>query len=88
MTTARKRIKIVDTTLRDGEQRAGVVFSNQEKIRLARLLEGIGVDQIEVGIPAMGGAEKESIRAIVRCCRRASIMAWNRAVLPPLPRRR
>jgi homocitrate synthase NifV len=84
MTTARKRIKIVDTTLRDGEQTAGVVFSNQEKIRLARMLEDIGVDQIEVGIPAMGGAEKESIRAIAQCCRRASIMAWNRAVLSDL----
>lgn len=54
------------------------------KIRLARMLEEIGVDQIEVGIPAMGGAEKESIRAIVQCCRRASIMAWNRAVLSDL----
>jgi homocitrate synthase NifV len=84
VTTFRKRIKIVDTTLRDGEQTAGVVFSNQEKIRLARMLEEIGVDQIEVGIPAMGGAEKESIRAIVQCCRRASIMAWNRAVLSDL----
>ncbi|MGM0472311.1 MAG: homocitrate synthase [Bacillota bacterium] len=76
-----KGVKIVDTTLRDGEQTAGVVFANQEKIRIAKLLDQIGVDQIEVGIPVMGGDEKDAITSIVDADLDASIMAWNRAVI-------
>ncbi len=75
------KVYIVDTTLRDGEQTAGVVFSNEEKIQIARYLDQIGIDQLEVGIPVMGGAEKESITEIVRMGLKASIMAWNRAVI-------
>lgn len=72
---------IVDTTLRDGEQTAGVVFSNQEKIRIARMLDEVGVHQIEAGIPVMGGNEKEAIRAICNLGLKASIMGWNRPVM-------
>ncbi|MGD0621529.1 MAG: homocitrate synthase [Thermacetogeniaceae bacterium] len=75
------QIKIVDTTLRDGEQTAGVVFSNPEKIRIAKMLDDIGVDQIEAGIPVMGGHEKEAITEICKLGLRASIMGWNRAVI-------
>ncbi|HHV94270.1 MAG TPA: homocitrate synthase [Firmicutes bacterium] len=75
---------IVDTTLRDGEQTAGVVFANNEKVRIAKLLDEMGVHQIEAGIPAMGGDEQEAIRAIVKANLRASIMAWNRAVIKDL----
>ncbi|GFP22552.1 2-isopropylmalate synthase [Candidatus Hakubella thermalkaliphila] len=73
-------IKIDDTTLRDGEQTAGVVFANKEKKRIARLLDEIGVHQIEVGIPAMGGDEKKTISDIVKMGLRSSILAWNRDV--------
>lgn len=75
------KINIVDTTLRDGEQTAGVVFANEEKIRIAKYLGEIGVDQIEVGIPVMGGDEKKSIKEIVGLGLKSSIMAWNRAVI-------
>ena len=75
------KVNIVDTTLRDGEQTAGVVFANAEKIRIAKFLSEIGVDQIEAGIPVMGGSEKESIKQIVRMGLKPSIMAWNRAVI-------
>jgi len=74
-------IKIVDTTLRDGEQTAGVVFANHEKIRIAKMLDALGVDQIEAGIPVMGGHEKETIKEICKLGLRASIMGWNRAVV-------
>lgn len=76
---AGKQIMLVDTTLRDGEQTAGVVFSNKEKIRIAQMLDSLGVHQLEVGIPVMGGDEKEAIKAIVDLGLNASIMAWNRA---------
>ncbi|MGE5396173.1 MAG: homocitrate synthase [Chitinophagales bacterium] len=75
------KISVVDTTLRDGEQTAGVVFSNPEKIRIARYLDEMGVDQIEVGIPVMGGDEKTCIKKIVDLGLKASIMAWNRSVI-------
>src|SRR5690606_36106762 len=70
---------LVDTTLRDREQTAGVVFSNKEKLRIAQLLDSLGVHQLEVGIPVMGGDEKEAIKEIVDLGLDASIMAWNRA---------
>lgn len=76
-----KQIFIVDTTLRDGEQTAGVVFSNQEKIMIADMLSDLGVDQLEVGIPTMGGDEKQAIKDIVKLNLKSSIMAWNRAVI-------
>ncbi|WP_101773149.1 homocitrate synthase [Peptostreptococcus faecalis] len=76
-----KKIKFVDTTLRDGEQTAGIVFANDEKIMIAEMLSDLGIDQLEVGIPAMGGDEKESIRRIANKNLKASIMGWNRAVI-------
>jgi homocitrate synthase NifV len=74
-------IYLDDTTLRDGEQTAGVVFANEEKVNIARMLARLGVHQIEVGIPAMGGDEKESIKTIVELGLPTSILAWNRAVI-------
>ncbi len=74
-------VTIVDTTLRDGEQTAGVVFANQEKIAIAEMLSDLGVDQLEVGIPTMGGDEKAAIKEIVKRNLKPSIMAWNRAVI-------
>jgi len=74
-------IKLVDTTLRDGEQTAGVVFSKAEKIQIARTLDEIGVYQIEAGVPVMGGDEAEAIKAITKLKLKASIMGWNRAVI-------
>lgn len=74
-------VYIDDTTLRDGEQTAGVVFANEEKIHIARMLSLIGVHQIEAGVPAMKGDEKEAIRQIVNLGLSASILGWNRAVV-------
>jgi homocitrate synthase NifV len=76
-----KKIKIDDTTLRDGEQTAGVVFANDEKIHIAKMLDKVGVHQIEAGIPAMGGDEKDAIKAITSLNLNCSILGWNRAVI-------
>jgi len=73
-------IKIDDTTLRDGEQTAGVVFANDEKIHIAKMLDKVGVHQIEAGIPAMGGDEKEAIKKIASLDLNCSVLAWNRPV--------
>jgi len=76
-----KRVYLVDTTLRDGEQTAGVVFANKEKVQIARMLDKLGIDQIEVGTPVMGGDEKEAIKTIAGLGLKASIMGWSRAVI-------
>ncbi|MCK5567846.1 MAG: homocitrate synthase [Actinomycetia bacterium] len=75
-----KDIKIDDTTLRDGEQTAGVVFANDEKIHIAKMLDKVGVHQIESGIPAMGGDEKDAIKKIAGLDLNCSVLAWNRPV--------
>jgi len=73
------QVKIDDTTLRDGEQTAGVVFANKEKVRIAKLLDEIGIDQIEAGIPAMGGDERDVIEEIAHLGLRSSVLGWTRA---------
>lgn len=73
-------IIIDDTTLRDGEQTAGVVFSRAEKIAIARMLDGMGVQELECGIPAMGAEEQSSIRALVDLGLNARLITWNRAI--------
>jgi len=73
------QVKIDDTTLRDGEQTAGVVFANKEKVRIAKLLDEIGIDQIEAGIPAMGGDERDVIEEIAHLGLRSSVLGWSRA---------
>ncbi|AGL01867.1 homocitrate synthase [Desulfoscipio gibsoniae] len=77
-------IKIIDTTLRDGEQTAGVVFANREKVRIAKFLDEMGVHQIEAGVAVMGGDEKKAITQICRSGLKASIMGWNRPVIKDL----
>ncbi|MEL7509918.1 MAG: homocitrate synthase [Cyanobacteria bacterium J06554_1] len=80
MTTS-PQIYINDTTLRDGEQAAGIVFSLEEKVAIATFLDTIGVQEMEVGIPAMGRDEAQAIRTIANLGLNAQLLGWNRAVL-------
>jgi hypothetical protein len=73
------KVGVVDTTLRDGEQTAGLAFAPAEKIAIARALDDAGVLGIEAGIPAMGREEQEVLKAILALNLKAQVIAWNRA---------
>ncbi len=63
-TSARDRIVIFDTTLRDGEQSAGASMTFEEKIQVAELLDAMGVDVIEAGFPIASQGDFEAVSAI------------------------
>jgi len=74
-----RAVAVCDTTLRDGEQTAGIVFANIEKYKIAQMLDDAGVPQIEAGIPTMGGDEKTAVKYIANMGLDASVLGWNRA---------
>jgi homocitrate synthase NifV len=78
MTEKHQQIIIDDTTLRDGEQSAGVAFTRQEKCEIATQLDGLGVSELEIGIPAMGTHERETIKAIAALNLQARLLVWCR----------
>jgi len=77
---AGRRVRIFDTTLRDGEQTPGVALNTADKLAIARLLDDLGVDSIEAGFPANSPGELEAVKAIASAGLKAKTCALSRTV--------
>jgi len=75
-----EKITVFDTTLRDGEQAAGVCFSVADKVEIAKRLEAMRVDVIEAGFPAASAAEALAVGAVAAEVRDSGVCALARAV--------
>ncbi len=77
--TDKNRVIIFDTTLRDGEQAPGCSMNLDEKLRVAKALEEMGVDVIEAGFPIASNGDFEAVRAIAQTVRNATVAGLARA---------
>jgi 2-isopropylmalate synthase len=77
--TELKKIKIFDTTLRDGEQSPGAAMTHEEKLRIAELLDEMGVDIIEAGFPISSPGDFKAVSEITKIVKRASVCGLARA---------
>ena len=80
------RVKIHDVTLRDGEQQAGVVFTKDDKIRIATMLSEAGVQRIEAGMPAVSPSDAEAIKIIAEMGLDAEVFAFSRCMADDVKR--
>lgn len=80
MSTAKERLYLFDTTLRDGEQSPGCSMNLQEKLLVAAQLELLKVDVIEAGFAAASPGDAESIRAVSRAVRQTGVASLCRAI--------
>src|SRR5580658_7628478 len=73
------RVIIFDTTLRDGEQSPGAAMNLEEKLRIARVLEELGVDVIEAGFPVASKGDFEAVQTIAKVIKNSAICGLARA---------
>ena len=76
-----QQIEILDTTLRDGEQEIGIIFTKEEKVAIAKKLDAAGVQRIEAGCPATSDEDAAAIKAICDLGLKADIYCFVRGVL-------
>ncbi|MBP1999853.1 2-isopropylmalate synthase [Paenibacillus shirakamiensis] len=74
-----RKIYVLDTTLRDGEQSPGVSLTAQEKVEIALQLERLGIDRIEAGFPITSKGEIASIQAVAKVIKQATLVAFSRS---------
>jgi homocitrate synthase NifV len=77
--STRRTVRIIDTTLRDGEQAPGISYGRSDKLEIAGALDQAGVDELEVGIPAMGPKVREDIRRMASLGLNGRLSVWCRA---------
>ena len=75
----KEKLIIFDTTLRDGEQSPGASMTKEEKIRIARQLERLGVDVIEAGFAAASPGDANAIRSVAQLIEKSTICSLARA---------
>ncbi len=75
----KEKLIIFDTTLRDGEQSPGASMTQEEKIRIARLLEKMRVDVIEAGFPAASPGDFNAVAAIAKLIKHSTVCGLARA---------
>ena len=80
MTSSNNKLIIFDTTLRDGEQSPGASMTQEEKIRISKQLERLGVDIIEAGFAAASPGDFNSINAIAKTIEKSTVCSLARAV--------
>ena len=80
------KVRVHDVTLRDGEQQAGVVFTREDKIRIAEKLAEVGVHRIEAGMPAVSPSDEAAIREIVKRNLGPEIFAFSRCMVDDVKR--
>jgi isopropylmalate/homocitrate/citramalate synthase len=73
-------VRFYDTTLRDGEQTVGVVLAPQQKLEIARQLDGLGVSRIEAGFPKVSPDDAEAIQLMLAAGLKAELWGFSRAV--------
>jgi len=73
-------VGLYDTTLRDGEQTVGVVFSPEDKLEIARALDAAGIDRIEAGFPRVSEDDRRAVELIAGAGLRAEVWGFSRAV--------
>jgi isopropylmalate/homocitrate/citramalate synthase len=81
-----KKVRIHDVTLRDGEQQAGIIFTKDDKIRIAEKLAEIGVHRIETGMPAVSPPDEAAIREIVKRNLGPEIFCFTRCMVEDVKR--
>jgi len=75
-----ERIIVFDTTLRDGEQSPGASLDNNKKLEIAKQLESLGVDVIEAGFPISSPGDFQSVKAVAKEIKKATVCALARAI--------
>lgn len=79
-------VQVHDVTLRDGEQQAGVVFTKDDKLRIAEALAEAGVHRIEAGLPAVSPADDAAVREMVKMGLPSEIYAFSRCLVDDVKR--
>jgi isopropylmalate/homocitrate/citramalate synthase len=74
------RVGLYDTTLRDGEQTVGVVLDPEQKLEIAKLLDGLGVERIEAGFPRVSQDDWDAVKRVAEAGLGAQVWGFSRAV--------